>query len=125
MLLAKLFGANWRTSLSGIGAAVFGLLTMIAALPYDMGDIANIFPPSWKAKIAVAAGFATLALKWWNALAQKDKHVTGGVVQQTVSGAVADPGTQNLVDQTIKASIKSGDSSVTPAQKAAVANVPG
>lgn len=119
-MLAKLFGANWRTSISGVGAALFAFLTMLAALPYEMGEIANIFPPAWKAKIATAAAIATLILKWWNALAQKDKSVTGGLVQQTVSGAVAQPGTQTLVDETIKASIKSGDDTVTSDQKAAV-----
>jgi hypothetical protein len=118
-MIAKLLGANWRTSVSGIGAAIFGLLTMVAALPYEMGDVANIFPPEWKAKIATASAIATLVLKWWNATAQKDKIVTGGTTQQTVSGAVADQGTQALVDATVTATIQSGES-VTSAQRNAV-----
>lgn len=118
-MLARIFGANWKTTVSGIGAAIFGLLTILAALPYEMGDVANLFPPAWKAKIAAVAALAAALLKIWNSVAQKDRDVTGGTKQQTVSGAVADPGTQTLVDETVKASIKSGEP-VSADQKAAV-----
>jgi hypothetical protein len=120
-MLARIFGANWKTTVSGIGAALFGLLTILAALPYEMGDLANLFPPAWKAKIAATAAVAAALLKVWNSVAQKSKEVTGGMVQQTVSGAVADPGTQSLVDETVKASIRSGEP-VTAEQKNAVLN---
>lgn len=98
--MSRIFGANWRTSISGIGAALFGLLTMIAALPYDMGALADIFPPAWKAKIAIAAALATLGLKWWNAIAQKDKTVTGGSVQQDLSGVPVPENQASLVQTT-------------------------
>lgn len=112
--------ANWRTTVSGIGAAIFGFLTILAALPYELGAVANIFPPQWKVRIALYGAIAAAILKVWNSIAQKDKKVTGGTVQQTVSGAVADQGTQTLVDQTVKASIASGDKEVTSEQKKAV-----
>lgn len=111
--------ANWRTTLSAFGAAIFGLLTVVAALPYDLGAVANIFPPEWKANIAIAGAICTTILKVINGICQKDKSVTGGTVQQTVSGMVADPGTQTLVDQTVKASIASDDMGVTQAQRKA------
>lgn len=111
--------ANWRTTASAFGAAIFGLLTVVASLPYELGSIANIFPPQWKADIAIAGAIATAVLKIINGVVQKDKNVTGGLVQQTASGAVADPGTQTLVDQTVIASIKSGEK-VSEEQKAAI-----
>lgn len=109
--------ANWRTTLSGIGAAIFSLLTIIAALPYEAGGIANVFPVEWKSKILMASAAAAMLLKVINSLVQKDKNVTGGLIQQTASGNVAEPGTMSLVDETIKASLKSGEA-VTPEQKA-------
>jgi hypothetical protein len=96
----KLFGANWKTTVSGIGAALFSVLTILAALPYEMGDLAAIFSPAWKGKIATIAGIAALLLKIWNSLVQKDRDVTGGSKQQTLDGSVAEPGTQTLVDLT-------------------------
>jgi hypothetical protein len=101
--------ANFRTTLTGIGAAVFSLLTILAALPYETGALANIFPIEWKPKIFAASAIAAVILKIWNSVVMKDKAVTGGKVQQTLTGAVADPGTQTLVDETVKASIASGE----------------
>lgn len=111
--------ANWRTTVSGVGAALFSLLTILAALPYEAGSLANLFPVEWKPTILMVSAAAAAILKIWNSVVQKDKAVTGGTIQQTVSGAVADPGTQSLVDQTVRATIESGES-VTPEQKAAI-----
>lgn len=69
--------ANWRTSLSGIGAAFFSLLTIIAALPYQLGDVATLIPSEWKARIAIASAIAAFLLKTWNAIASKDAVVVG------------------------------------------------
>lgn len=69
--------ANWRTSLSGIGAAFFGLLTILAAAPYELGDFAAIIPPEWKAKVAAASAAAAFALRVWNSVASKDAVVVG------------------------------------------------
>lgn len=119
----KLIGANWRTSISAIGAAIFSLLTIIAALPYELGSVATIIPPEWKAKLAIVAAIAATILKVINGLVQKDKQVTGGTTMQTVNGTVADPGTRTLVDETVKATIQSGEP-VTPEQRNAVRNSP-
>lgn len=115
----KLIGANWKTTVSATGAGLFSLLTILAALPYELGEIATIIPPAWKAKVAMISAAATLILRIINGLVQKDRNVTGGTTQQTASGGVAEAGTQTLVDQTVIASIQSGES-VTPEQKAAV-----
>ncbi len=87
--MTKIFGANWKTSLSGIGSAIFGLLTMLAALPYDLGSIATVIPVEWKSKLVTIGVVATLVLRVWNSMLQKDKNVTGGTVQQTADGSVA------------------------------------
>ena len=87
--MTKLIGANWKTTVSGIGSALFGLLTMLAALPYDLGNIATVIPPDWKSKIVTVGVVATLGLRVWNSLQQKDKNVTGGTTQQTADGSVA------------------------------------
>lgn len=92
--MTKLLGANWKTSVSGIGSALVGLLTMLAALPYDLGNIATVISPAWKGKIVTVGVVATLALRVWNSLQQKDKNVTGGVIQQTADGAVASRASQ-------------------------------
>lgn len=115
----KVLGANWQTTVSMIGGTLFAALTWLSTVSYDQGPIALIIPIKYKGTVATLAGIATLILFVWNGIQQKTKSVTGGVTQQTASGAVAEPGTQTLVDETIKASIKSGEQ-VTPEQKQAV-----
>ena len=63
---------NWKTTLSGIGAALTSALTVIAALPYQLGDVATLIAPEWKAKVAVAGLVATTILRVMNSIAQKD-----------------------------------------------------
>jgi hypothetical protein len=63
---------NWKTTVSGIGTAVFATLTALAALPYQMGEVATIIPPGYKEKIFIASAFAAFALKVWNSVAQQD-----------------------------------------------------
>lgn len=96
----KIFGANWRTSVTGIGAALFGTLTVLAALPYEMGDAANIFPPLWKARVAAISAIAALLLKICNAVVQKDRSVVGGSVQQDLTGATVPEHKAELVETT-------------------------
>ena len=67
------------------------MLTVLAALPYQLGDVATIVPPAWKSKIVTAGIVATFILRVLNGLQQKDKNVTGGTLQQTADGQVADP----------------------------------
>lgn len=112
-MMAKLFGANWKTTVTG------GLQAVISAIA--MGTLT--FPSDWKNPQQVALFLLVLLGTFFGvkfAMTAKDKEVTGGITQQTVSGEVADPGTQTLVDETVKASIKSGDLKVTPEQKEAV-----
>lgn len=94
-LINKVFGANWKTAVSGIGSALFASLTVLAALPYDLGGVALLIPPEWKAKVVVAGTVAAFVLRVWNSISQKDKNVTGGVVQQTADGSMAAPASQD------------------------------
>ncbi len=93
-------GANWATTLSGIGSEIGSVLLVLSILPYTLGDLATIIPPAWKAKMVVVALIAKTLLGVWNSLAQKSKNVTGGDLQQTLDGQIAKPGTQTLVDLT-------------------------
>lgn len=102
-----------------IGGTLGAALTWLSTVSYDQGPIAMVIPVAYKPTVTLCAGIATLILFCWNGIKQKDKNVTGGIVQQTASGAVADPGTQTLVDETIKASINSNEE-VTAEQRNAV-----
>jgi len=64
--------SNWKTTLSGIGAALTSALVAIAALPYQLGDVATIIPPAWKARVVVAGLVATVILRTINAAVTKD-----------------------------------------------------
>lgn len=81
-------GANYKTALTGIGTALFSVLTLLAALPYQLGDLATVIPPEWKSKVVVVGLIATTILRTLNAVYQKDKNVTGGTVVQDTSGNV-------------------------------------
>lgn len=87
----NLMGANWQTTVSGIGSALFGFLTIMAALPYELGNVALLIPPEYKAKVVLLGSIATVILRVWNSIKQKDKNVTGGNVQQDALGQVAKP----------------------------------
>lgn len=110
--VTKLFGANWQTTLTG------GLQALFTA--FVTGTLT--FPSNWHdPKQVILFAFVVIAtffgLKF--AIAAKSKNVTGGSVQQTLSGDVAARGTQTLVDDTVKATIASGEP-VTPEQREAV-----
>lgn len=64
--------SHWKTTLSGIGAALMSALTIIAALPYELGDVATIVPAEWKAFVVKAGIVATIILKIINSTAQAD-----------------------------------------------------
>lgn len=76
-MLERLIGANWRTTLTGILSSLTALLTILAALPYELGDAATIFPPEWKARIAVTGALATAILRVLKSAATKDARVSG------------------------------------------------
>jgi hypothetical protein len=111
--MTKWFGANWWTTLWGFITAAAGA---IAIRP----ELIAFLPDSWEPTVSGLALLVTVIAGGTFAVGVKSKNVTGGTVQQTVSGAAAEPTTQSLVDQTVIASIKSGDPTVTPEQKAAV-----
>ena len=83
--------ANWQTTISGVGSALFAALSLIAAVPYELGELALLIPPEYKAKVVLYAAIAAFLLRIWNSIAQKDWKVTGGAVQQDVNGKVATP----------------------------------
>ncbi len=107
-----LFGASWKTSASGyatmIALAIHEKPQLIAWIPEpEKGVIWNL------SEYLFFGGFLVMANR------MKDKTITGGTVQQTASGATAAPGTQALVDETIKATLRSGEP-VTDEQKKAI-----
>lgn len=58
------------TTWTGVSAAIAATLTILAALPYQLGDVATLIPVEWKPRIVLIGMIATLALKIWNAVAQ-------------------------------------------------------
>lgn len=52
-----------KTTAVGYADAITYVLTILAALPYTIGDEANIIPPVWKAKILIAGLIAGAVLK--------------------------------------------------------------
>lgn len=63
---------NLKTTITGISATLFTLLGILAALPYTLGDIANILPSKHKETIFIVSASAAAALKVWNSIVQKD-----------------------------------------------------
>lgn len=113
--MSKIFGANWQTTVWGGLQAIFTAIVM--------GTLT--FPDDWSdhKKVAIFIGACistffgvTFAVK------AKSREVTGGTKQQTANGSLAEPGTQSLVDDTIIASIQSGEQ-VTPEQREGVAGM--
>ena len=49
--------------LSRIGAAITSALTTLAALPYQLGDVATIIPVEWKNRVVIAGLIATVILR--------------------------------------------------------------
>ena len=55
---------NWRS----IGAAILSFLTILAALPYSLGELATLIPTEWKPKIVLAGLIGTVGLRVWNSI---------------------------------------------------------
>ena len=49
--------------LSRIGAAITSALTTLAALPYQLGDVATIIPVEWKNRVVIAGLISTVILR--------------------------------------------------------------
>src|SRR5437660_5108997 len=92
-IMARIFGANWTTTLSGyltlMFAAIYTQPELIHWVPEpEQGIIWNI------SKYLAGAGFLTLVHQ------TKSKNVTGGNIQQTLDGSLAPATKQPLVDAT-------------------------
>ena len=87
-LLERFLGANWRTTLTGVGTAIFSVLAALAAAPYELGELATIIPPHWKAKLFAISAGATFILRLVNAHVAKDATVSGGSVINVLPGPV-------------------------------------
>lgn len=110
--MSKIFGANWNTTVFG------GLQALFSA--FVAGTIT--FPTDWSDKKQVVLFILVIIGTFFGlkfAVDAKSRNVTGGTVQQTTSGARAEEGTQTLVDETVRATLASGEP-VTPYQAKAV-----
>ena len=79
-MLSKIFGANWRSSTSGV-TTVIAITTAIAihsdpSLVYFLPDVAEVYIIGISKLVAVVSGIVF-------ALTVKDAAVTGGTVAQT------------------------------------------
>lgn len=48
---------------TGILADIVAFLTILAALPYELGPVSDILPPEWKKYVATCGVVATLVLR--------------------------------------------------------------
>lgn len=60
---------NWRS----LGAAVTSALTILAALPYELGKVATVIPSEWKPWVATIGVIATVILRSLNATRKQTK----------------------------------------------------
>jgi hypothetical protein len=81
-ILSKLIGANWRTSL-------WGGITLISVTIATTPSIVAFLPDSIEGYVKGIAGLIAFASGGAFLANVKDKQVTGGIVQQTATGAVA------------------------------------
>jgi hypothetical protein len=89
--MEKLLGANWRTTVSGIGAGISSLLAVLATLSLtpEAQSVIAFLNDGQKKTVAIGSAIAALVFRFWNSLVQKDKSVTGGTTQQTADGSIA------------------------------------
>jgi len=66
---------NWRS----VGAAVASTLTILAALPYTLGELATVIPPDWKPKVVLIGLVASVGLRIWNSVVPKQTEPKTGV----------------------------------------------
>lgn len=69
--------ANYRTTFTGIGAAIIGFLSLLAMAPSELGDVSLYIPTDLKAKIFIYGAVASMILKALNSAYQKDSAVSG------------------------------------------------
>lgn len=81
--------ANLKTTLTGIGSAVFSILTVMALVPAQIGDLSTILPEKYKGWIIIVGSVGAFGLRIWHSVAVKDAQVTGGTIIQDSQGKVA------------------------------------
>lgn len=64
---------NWKTTITGVGAAIMTTLGIVAQIPYDLGDLSTVLDPTLKKYVTVVGLSAGLILKIWNSFLQADK----------------------------------------------------
>lgn len=77
--MTNIFGANWKTSISGYIETACVIVIALCALPSDIWMNPKVWIPA----------VALLIAKTIKDSLTKDKNVTGGTVAQTADGAVA------------------------------------
>ena len=56
-----------------LASAITSFLTVLAALPYELGDAATLIPASWKAPVALLSAIATVILRSFTATGEIKK----------------------------------------------------
>src|SRR4051812_37903879 len=85
--IENILGANWKTTITGMGAWLSSIMTTLAALPYDKTTM-QLVPPEWQPFVIKSGIVCTVILGIMNSHFQKSKNVTGGRVIQTPEGEV-------------------------------------
>ena len=94
-ILAKVFGANYKTMLTGIGSTLSSVLVFISLIPYTLPtELSTIMSPALKPNVLLIAVVAKLVLGFWNSVVQKDKDVHGGTIIQDAKGEAVATTTQ-------------------------------
>jgi hypothetical protein len=67
---------NWKTTLSSVSAAISTVVTILAALPYQLGSLGEVIPPDWKPFVVKAGLVAIVISKVWNGVVAADANPT-------------------------------------------------
>lgn len=54
---------NWNKALADIASCI----ALLAAMPYELGQLATLFPPQWKPWLAGVGAAAAIFLRLYNA----------------------------------------------------------
>jgi len=70
--MVKIFGPNWKTTVTAIGTAIASLMTILAALPQDSG--LQMLPEPYRTYIIKAGILSAFVLKILNGMCSKDAN---------------------------------------------------
>ena len=113
LAMAWLLGANWSTSLSGF-------ISVVAWLIYENPTLIHWIPEPLQRVIWSVSQYVFIGGIGALAALAKSHNVTGGSVQQTYNGKLVDLGSQDMVDATVRATLRSGETVPDAVQKAAL-----